>query len=221
MSSTEPFDPTKHWRPRLALQYICALFACYIVAAGITVFAFTETHSFAGNSTGAALINISGFVFMLALAIPFAKVKSAGEFNLAFGLVRAREQHLLLAAAAGLILQICYIYAVNGGLHHLQFKRSFDLWTVAILLAPFFEEPVMRGFIYTAFRKPLSIAPSLIAVVLTSFLLHPSKISRSFQAIVAITLLNILACLFRERARSLWNCIACHLAFNTVAAITV
>ncbi len=84
----------------------------------------------------------------------------------------------------------------------------------SIAVAPFAEEWVFRGLIYRRFRAAM---PRIAATVLTSLLfavLHGTIVWMLYTFV-----LGAILCVLRERTRSLWACIACHIAFNIMGQI--
>jgi membrane protease YdiL (CAAX protease family) len=83
-----------------------------------------------------------------------------------------------------------------------------------ILLVPFYEEVVTRGFLYRAFRGTYGVPSSVFVVVLFSGYFHWSSVSRSLFTFFSLALLWVLLCIVRETTTSLWNCILCHSVYN-------
>jgi membrane protease YdiL (CAAX protease family) len=88
------------------------------------------------------------------------------------------------------------------------------LYLLPILLAPFIEEPVNRGFLYKAFRGSYGMQTSVVLIVAWTAWTHWSQYSHSWTAVVSLSLLTVVQCYLREKSGSLWDCILCHLAFN-------
>jgi membrane protease YdiL (CAAX protease family) len=87
-----------------------------------------------------------------------------------------------------------------------------------ILLTPFYEETVMRGFLYKAFRGSYGILGSVAAVLCANTWFHWGLVSKPLS-FAMVSLGALLLCLIRERTESLWNCILFHCAYNTVATL--
>lgn len=104
-----------------------------------------------------------------------------------------------------------------------QFSRSFHyqggitkwffIW-YAVLIAPFSEEVVMRGFLYRAFRGSYNIYLSVILVLCVHGYFHWGIIIQSFYTFMCLVLVEILLCAIREWTSSVWNCVLCHAAYN-------
>jgi membrane protease YdiL (CAAX protease family) len=89
-----------------------------------------------------------------------------------------------------------------------------------ILLSPLFEETMYRGFIYKAFRNSYPLWASMLLVVAWTANTHWGQYSVSWVAAFDISVLTMVQCYLREKSDSLWDCILCHLAFNTSLLFT-
>ena len=83
-------------------------------------------------------------------------------------------------------------------------------------LSALYEEIIMRGFIYRAFRSSYGVIPSTLLILFTSGLLHTFAF-RSFGDVAVCFITWILLCQVRERSLSLWDCVLGHAAWNAVA----
>lgn len=88
-----------------------------------------------------------------------------------------------------------------------------------VLIAPFSEEVVRRGFLYQAFRgsyKPL-LSTALVLAVHAFF--HWGLISRSVYTSICLVLVEALLCVIREKTKNVWNCVLCHGAYNATQGL--
>ena len=88
-----------------------------------------------------------------------------------------------------------------------------------ISVGPFFEEVVMRGFMYQAFRGSYGRFLSTVLVVCVGAWFHWGAVIHSLWTPACLFSLWILLCAMREWTGSVWNCVLCHAAYN--AAVTV
>jgi uncharacterized protein len=94
-------------------------------------------------------------------------------------------------------------------------------WSYAIcivLLTPFYEETVMRGFLYRAFRGSYGVLASAAFVLLVVAYFHWGLLSRPLS-FACIALGSLLLCGIREWTGSLWNCILFHAAYNATVTL--
>ncbi|HWF17760.1 MAG TPA: CPBP family intramembrane glutamic endopeptidase [Verrucomicrobiae bacterium] len=207
----------QHWRPRDAWLFagfaiIYAFLSAIVIVAPAMVFPSWE------GLLRARIISSAFFVFnlcvFLGISVFLSRVKSLSEFKSAFDLTKPRETDVLMSIGIGILLQFTGIF-LFGNLSHLHPTRSFQYDFVPALLVPFFEEPAMRGFVYKSFRNAYGVVPSMLLVVAISLVFH-TQVYSSVYRFVMISALNAILCLLKEKRFSLWNCIACHLAFNAV-----
>lgn len=84
----------------------------------------------------------------------------------------------------------------------------------SVLIVPFYEEVVMRGFLYRAFRGSHGAVLSTGLIICISTWFHWGSLSRSAFTMACLIALWILLCIVRESTNSLWNCLFCHSLYN-------
>jgi membrane protease YdiL (CAAX protease family) len=108
--------------------------------------------------------------------------------------------------------QISSSYYANGGVVWWSFAGC------VVLLAPFYEETVMRGFLYQALRGSYGLLPSVLFVFCVNTYFHWGLLVRPFS-FACVSVIAILLCMIRERSASLWNCILFHAAYNATVTL--
>jgi len=88
------------------------------------------------------------------------------------------------------------------------------LLVILLLVGPVFEEIIMRGFLYRAFRESYGIILSVSTMVLVTTLTHWGVMTASLWMFLLLAVLQAILCLILEKTRNLWNCIACHFVYN-------
>ncbi len=130
------------------------------------------------------------------------------------GLRNWRLNYLVIVVILGLWLATFLEFVHQGRLSNLHFQTSLSLESFALLVAPCFEEAVMRGFFYPAFRVTFGVSLSVgFAFVVDTILFHPGTLG-SLEALVGSCAVNVCTSLFRERTGSLWPSIAFHIGYN-------
>lgn len=86
----------------------------------------------------------------------------------------------------------------------------------AVLLAPFVEETVVRGFLYRAFRGSYGIVPSTILALGFQTYFHWGLISQDPVASVLFLVGGAVLCVIRERTQNTWHCVLFHAAYNAI-----
>ena len=209
----------EHWTVRRA--WLCILTISVGMLLVATVWAFLRSSPW---SRGIRVTNVDvvvailGMMVPLGIALSFSGVTSLRQFVDAFGLRRPRREHMAAALALGFVTQAITIELLGGGLDKLQLRWRLDWLCVGALLAPFQEEPVLRGYLYTAFRTRYSSAAATGLITLLTLFTHLPMLLRSPEPALPIALLGAVTCVFRERTGNLWPAVVFHLGFNAIPA---
>lgn len=110
-----------------------------------------------------------------------------------------------------------------------DFERLLDLGfsvrvfivILAVCTAPFVEEIVYRGVIYTAIERARGWKTAVTLVTLLFATVHVPQYWGSPAAIVAILSLSLVLTLLRAFTGQLLPCVATHLVFNSVQAVVL
>jgi membrane protease YdiL (CAAX protease family) len=86
----------------------------------------------------------------------------------------------------------------------------------SIVIVPFYEEVVTRGFLYRAFRASYGVFLTTGFIVVFAAYFHWGSVSRSLYSFGCLALLWALLCIVREQTGSLWGCLLCHAVYNSV-----
>ena len=91
---------------------------------------------------------------------------------------------------------------------------------ILLLVAPVFEEIIMRGFLYRVFRESYGITLSVGIIALLGTIAHPGLVTASVWMFLLVAFMQVIICLILEKTRNLWNCIAFHIGYNATVALT-
>lgn len=104
--------------------------------------------------------------------------------------------------------------------HPIGYEASGMVWGIfafdTVLLVPFYEEAVTRGFMFRAFRTDYGFWRSIFLILLFSGCCHWRTISLSLFSCVCLISLWTVLCVVRERSGSFWSCFMCHAVYNAV-----
>jgi membrane protease YdiL (CAAX protease family) len=92
---------------------------------------------------------------------------------------------------------------------------------VAIITAPFVEELIYRGALYSGLRKKMSATWSVVLITLLFAGVHFPQYWGAWATITGITLLSLALTIVRACTKSLAPCFLIHLIFNTLGAISI
>lgn len=90
---------------------------------------------------------------------------------------------------------------------------------LAVFTAPFVEEFLYRGVVYSALQRTIGVKGAVTFVVCLFTLIHVPQYWPSLGVISAVALLSFVLTIVRARSGRLLPCIAIHMAFNAVQAL--
>jgi membrane protease YdiL (CAAX protease family) len=92
---------------------------------------------------------------------------------------------------------------------------------VATFTAPFVEEVVYRGVLYSAFQRWLGVPGALIITTFLFALVHVPQYWPSYSTIFLLTLLSLILTTIRVKTGNLLPCIIFHTIFNGLQSISL
>ena len=107
-----------------------------------------------------------------------------------------------------------------------QMLRSSDLArylvaALAVLTAPFVEELIYRGMLYSGLRSRLPAAVSILIVGSIFTLVHVQQYWGAWASLVGLSTLSLIMTLVRAYTKSLLPCVMIHLIFNMIGATSI
>ncbi|MBA2682563.1 MAG: CPBP family intramembrane metalloprotease [Ktedonobacteraceae bacterium] len=210
---------------------LAALFGSQLVALVILValwIFFPRARSSVGTPFGTFSVSVLGGFAALSAVLLFPD--SRRDLFLLFKLQSIRRGFSYFAPSAGFVLGVVGVsltrvrvehfaedYPLMKPFIHLAGPQKY-LLAILLLVGPIFEEVIMRGFLYRAFRRSYGITLSVSTIVLTAMLTHLGAVTTSPWLFLLIGALQTILCLILEKTCNLWNCIACHFVYNAVVA---
>lgn len=120
---------------------------------------------------------------------------------------------LLLYAASNLLTFIDFNQAQNTGYDQISQQFEYVLaFLMLVLIAPFAEEILFRGYLFGKLRKHV---PLWVAIVITSLLF--GLVHGAWNVGIDVFALSIVLCLLRVWSKSLWPSILVHMIKNGIA----
>jgi membrane protease YdiL (CAAX protease family) len=104
--------------------------------------------------------------------------------------------------------------AYDAGGQHL-----FIFVVLVVSVGPFFEEVVLRGFLYSAFRQSYGRLLSTAIVLGVATFFHWGAMVHSVWTPLCLLLLWLFLCALREGTRNVWNCVLCHSVYNAAQTV--
>lgn len=95
----------------------------------------------------------------------------------------------------------------------------FMVAIVATVTAPFVEELVYRGILYSAFQRAIGVPMAFVLVTLLFALVHVPQYWPSTSTILLLTLLSMILTAIRVRTGNLLPCVIFHTIFNGLQSL--
>jgi membrane protease YdiL (CAAX protease family) len=184
------------------------------------------------NSNLGLLVAVSVIVSAFAgtgLILAFIKVRRGAGIIEYLGLKKISWKAALVAiaiTAAFLILEALFsVYLQVGEGETNTMTDIYNtavwpalLWIAIVVFAPFFEEPLIRGFLFEGFRR--SRLGLIGAIFLTSIIWTCLHIGYSVYSLGAIFCFGLVLGAVRYKTGSLWSTVLMH-AFNNAVAMAL
>lgn len=90
---------------------------------------------------------------------------------------------------------------------------------VATFTAPFVEEVVYRGVLYSAFQRTLGVTAAFLLVTFLFAIVHVPQYYPSYSTIFLLVILSLILTSIRVKTNNLLPCIILHTLFNAVQSV--
>jgi membrane protease YdiL (CAAX protease family) len=224
-------DNQAQWKGRGAWFCVLALVTCQFFLHLFLRLGARASPGFSqwlGTVPGSAFAVVLQAGLFLPLVFWFSRVPVIPDFIARAGLKQGVNRFGWCAAWLALGLALIDGYGHSRGLtasseqpHPLKYMSigaASWFFLKSVLIVPFYEETVTRGFLYRAFRGSYGALASTIATLCFSAYFHWSSMSRSLFTAACLGSLWVLLCIVRERTGSLWGCFLGHAVYNSLAA---
>lgn len=179
-------------------------------------------------------------VSLLQLSLVFWYVSRRGGSLRALGLTPFKHSYIVKALVAYGIYFVLYVViyaAISNFIPAINTEQQQDIgfesamgfemvlaFISLVILPPFAEEVLMRGFLYGSLKKRL---PHMAAIILTSLLFAAAHLQLGsgsaplWIAAVDTFVLSVVLIKLTDRSKSLWPAIIVHMIKNCIAFVTL
>lgn len=239
---------TINWNPWLGVVFVIVIFFVTQAVAGLVVSIYPLLHHWTSGSASDWLQNsvYAQFCFIL-----LAEALVIGSLYLflrlyrrsfrTIGLLKPRWRDLrygLLAVPAYYVVYLIVVSVASRLIPGLNVDQQQQIgfnnvhgalplvltFISLVILPPFTEELMVRGFLYSSFRKAMRIVP---AAIITSLLFAAAHLSEGgpagplYIAAIDTFILSLFLIYLREKTGSLWSSITLHASKNCVAFVVL
>ena len=95
----------------------------------------------------------------------------------------------------------------------------YAIAALAVLTAPFVEEFIYRGVLYSALQRAIGVNAAVVFVLALFTLIHVPQYWPNVGVISAVALLSIVLTIVRAFSGRLLPCVVIHMSFNAVQAL--
>lgn len=170
-------------------------------------------------------------IHLLTVVLIWAVVTRFGKrpFFASFGWHLARgvpEAVALVGIGVTLFFVSALVASLIGATQETQMEQliksslaaRYMIAVLAVFTAPFVEEFVYRGIVYSALQRTIGVRAAVVLVALLFTLIHVPQYRQSLGVIVAVAMLSVALTLARAYSGRLLPSVIIHMAFNAVQA---
>ncbi|HEX8816848.1 MAG TPA: CPBP family intramembrane glutamic endopeptidase [Terriglobales bacterium] len=215
------------WRLLIfAVLTVALLAACLLIRNG-GVQGFLEAKKHSGEVTPTPFMVANAEFWALGLLCLstwiMAKIEHRrfGVYGLSWS--RAFKKEFWVGAALGfgmisgtlLVMFLCGVFRINGlAVHGTTLLTSVAAWLVAFLLAGFFEEFLLRGYLQFTLSEGIGFWPGAIVLSVLFAYGHSFNANETPVGVIATGLFGLLLCLFLRRTGNIWAAVGFHLGYD-------
>lgn len=100
-------------------------------------------------------------------------------------------------------------------------QSAYLIGTMAVLVAPLFEETVFRGFLYPVFARSLGVAGGIGLTGLLFGIMHAQQLWGGWAQIGLLVFVGVVFTFARARTRSVIPCYFLHLGYNSILFVSL
>ena len=214
------------------VAFIPAMFLYpYIASRGISLSDSAQVIEFAKNDPNAIFIQIIAIIpaHILTFLLTWLLISQGRRYRFlkTLGWERGglKWWHYIAILASFLAIAIVvgsyFPEQENDLVRMLQSSRSavYLIAFVATFSAPFIEEVIYRGILYSAFQRAFGVTAAFLLVTTLFSLVHVPQYYPSYSTIFLLTLLSLTLTSIRVYSNSLLPCVILHTMFNGFQSI--
>jgi membrane protease YdiL (CAAX protease family) len=208
-------------------------FLPYLASKGVALNDRVVVAEFVKNDTNAVLLQLAAIIPAHLLTILLAwvvitqgrKYAFLPTFGMSHGGVRWWHYVAILVGffVCAAVVQSVMPEQENDLLRILKSSRyaAYLIAIIATFSAPFVEEIIYRGILYSTFKRAFGVPVAFALVTLLFALVHVPQYYPSYSTIILLTLLSVTLTGLRVVSNNLLPCIILHTIFNGLQSIVI
>jgi uncharacterized protein len=233
-----PEDPA--WNLIDVLVIFVSAFFCLIVIGGLALavahslpwFKNRNLADLAQDARVAVPAQTVAFLLVVALMIVILRLKQRRDFLTAISWKAPHAGAAIFAVGGGVAL--AFFSEIFTGLASKWVPKSLPidkffrdtssaylLAFYGVLVAPFVEELLFRGFLYPALARRIGVAVSVLFTAATFAVIHQGQLAHAWVPLTWLFLMGAVLTLVRARTKSVAACVIVHVAYNATIFILV
>jgi uncharacterized protein len=165
------------------------------------------------------------YLLVVAFMVQIVRLKRRGDFLAAicWNLPNAQRALMALAGGAGLALfsSIFTVLLSKWIPKSLPIDKYFHdassaylLALFGVIVAPFVEELLFRGFLYPALARRIGVSASVIFTAAAFAVIHQGQLAHAWVPLLWLFVVGIVLTVVRARTKSVATSVLIHLAYN-------
>jgi uncharacterized protein len=215
------------WRVLIFTVLVVGLLAAMLLIrnGGVQGFQEARKHSGEVRPTPFMVANAEFWAFAVLCLATWIMTKIENQNFAAYGLpiARAFKKEFWVGALMGfgmisgtlLVMAACGVFRINGlAVHGMTLVTSIAAWWVAFLLAGFFEEFLLRGYLQFTLAEGIGFWPAAFVLSALFAYGHSFNAHETFVGVISTGLFGLMLCFFLQRTGNVWAAIGFHLGYD-------
>jgi membrane protease YdiL (CAAX protease family) len=172
------------------------------------------------------------FLLVVAFMVVIVRLKRRRDFLTAISWKAPHGRVAILAVAGGVALaffsEVFITLASKWVPKSLPIDKFFRdassaylLAFYGVLVAPFVEELLFRGFLYPALARRIGVAVSVLFTAATFAVIHQGQLAHAWVPLTWLFLVGAVLTLVRAKTKSVAACVIVHVAYNATIFMLV
>jgi membrane protease YdiL (CAAX protease family) len=207
------WNPKSAWQLCLLLLFVTIPGGIISVRAAIIFTRWTGQRPLGTEGFTVAAVAVECILYPL-VTLLFLRCRTLAEFVRCLGFHGRVPEYAVILLPLGFLLRAAARYFASPAGDVTWFTGFTPAGLALGLSGAFVEEPLMRGYLYPAFRTRYPVWKAVAAILVIAAVSHYPVPVRAPISGLFIALMQVMCCLLRERSTNLYPCVLFHLGYN-------